>query len=63
MRVCNMSETTPTGDTVPLKAIPMLSKQERVTEAEKIRREFIDSKKLSPPPEIVRKTKSKNFDK
>ena len=58
-----MSDLTPTGDTAPLKAIPMLSKQERATEAEKIRWEFVDSKKLSPPPEIVRNTKTKNFDK
>jgi hypothetical protein len=58
-----VSELAPTGDTVPLKAIPMLSKNERVTEAEKIRRDFVDSKKLSAPPEIPRKTKTRNFDK
>ena len=49
--------------TAPLKAIPMLNRKERELEAEKIRQEFVESKKLMIPPVIVRKTKTNNFEK
>ena len=51
------------SDTTPLKAIPMLNKKERELEAEKIRQEFVESKKLLIPPTILRKTKTNNFKK